>query len=74
MDDQPRGATGVPEGRAAIQREKARPREWASGNLVASSWDKCEAPHWSNTGWALPSWAAVLLEFTFIPALNRKLD
>lgn len=46
MDDsEPRGAAGMPEGRAAVQRDKARPGKWARGNLVISSWDKCEAPH-----------------------------
>lgn len=69
MDDSElRVAAGVPEGRAAIQRDKAMPGKWASGNLVVSSWDKCEAPHWSNTGWAL------LSKFTVGPALSRKLD
>lgn len=42
---EPRGAAGAPAGRAAIQRDKARPGKWANGNLVISSWDKCEVPH-----------------------------
>lgn len=75
MDDSElRGAAGVPEGKAAIQRDKAMPGKWASGNLVISSWDKCETPHWSNTGWALPGWAAALSKVTIGPALITKLD
>lgn len=46
MDDsEPRDAAGMPEGRAAIQRDKDRTGKWANGNLVKSNRHQCKASH-----------------------------